>query len=268
MQQLLPRTRPIHRQHSAFTLIELLVVIAIIAILAAILFPVFAQAREKARQTACLSNTKQMGTAIMMYSQDYDEMLPPREIYDAPSNTYYEALSWRRIIYPYVKSSGVFACPSNPNKSALARDSTDANLTKAGIAPAGAPRFNISYSVNGQDGLALTPMRRSDRVLAVAAMNRPAEMILVGEYTANNSEINLNFAANANGSQKYLFSGHSGFANYVFADGHAKGYKPTGTCGPGNTNNLWFNDATATPCPSGGGLDLIGIMRQVEAFYK
>src|SRR5690349_19366143 len=68
---LTPRTR-----HSGFTLIELLVVIAIIAILAAILFPVFAKAREKARQTSCLSNCKQIGTGLMMYSQDYDETYP------------------------------------------------------------------------------------------------------------------------------------------------------------------------------------------------
>jgi prepilin-type N-terminal cleavage/methylation domain-containing protein len=65
------------RQRGGFTLIELLVVIAIIAILAAILFPVFAQAREKARQTTCVSNLKQIGTAFMMYVQDYDETYPP-----------------------------------------------------------------------------------------------------------------------------------------------------------------------------------------------
>src|SRR5689334_23678413 len=66
-----------------FTLIELLVVIAIIAILAAILFPVFAQAREKARTISCLNNAKQMGTALMMYHQDYDEILPPWSLYYA-----------------------------------------------------------------------------------------------------------------------------------------------------------------------------------------
>ena len=114
-----------------FTLIELLVVIAIIAILAAILFPVFAQARAKARQTACLSNTKQMGTAINMYIQDYDEMIPPRAIRDVTTGNTVEGLSWRRLIYPYVKSADVFTCPSNPNNRSFARDSTDANLTLA-----------------------------------------------------------------------------------------------------------------------------------------
>lgn len=94
---------------SAFTLIELLVVIAIIAILAAILFPVFAQAREKARQTACLSNTKQMGLAIFQYTQDYDETLPNSGLGGGGPN---QANRWFKAIYPYVKSLDVFVCPS------------------------------------------------------------------------------------------------------------------------------------------------------------
>src|SRR6186997_1566649 len=81
-----------------FTLIELLVVIAIIAILAAILFPVFAQAREKARQAACMSNTKQIGIALMMYTQDFDELLPM----GGWSGTGGIGSRWYRDLYPYV----------------------------------------------------------------------------------------------------------------------------------------------------------------------
>src|SRR5688500_15272813 len=88
--------RPFHRPRSAFTLIELLVVIAIIAILAAILFPVFAQARETARKTVCLSNMKQIGLASMMYAQDYDEILPNTTWYDSynASNAWIGSLGW------------------------------------------------------------------------------------------------------------------------------------------------------------------------------
>src|SRR5207249_4208542 len=108
----------------AFTLIELLVVIAIIAILAAILFPVFAQARDKARQASCLSNAKQLGLGLTMYVQDYDESFYWQAAWDeerelgsgswGPSFKSY--IRWPTAILPYVKSKGVYKCPSDKIK--------------------------------------------------------------------------------------------------------------------------------------------------------
>jgi prepilin-type N-terminal cleavage/methylation domain-containing protein/prepilin-type processing-associated H-X9-DG protein len=101
-------------KRSAFTLIELLVVIAIIAILAAILFPVFAQAREKARQASCISNNKQVATSFMMYIQDYDEVMPPiANSFLLPTTPNGGTQQWTAyMMYPYFKSWGIFVCPS------------------------------------------------------------------------------------------------------------------------------------------------------------
>src|SRR5688572_21607664 len=92
-----------------FTLIELLVVIAIIAILAAILFPVFAQARERARQVGCLSNARQLSTALYIYAQDYDENIVPASLRPADNSL---PMIWSQIVQPYVKNEGIYLCPS------------------------------------------------------------------------------------------------------------------------------------------------------------
>ncbi len=105
------------KRRKGFTLIELLVVIAIIAILAAILFPVFAKAREKAKQGACLSNLKQIGLADMMYAQDYDETTALCLILNAgsPGHAYQNRRYPYEIIQPYIKNTGIFVCPGDPS---------------------------------------------------------------------------------------------------------------------------------------------------------
>jgi prepilin-type N-terminal cleavage/methylation domain-containing protein/prepilin-type processing-associated H-X9-DG protein len=126
------------KPHHAFTLIELLVVIAIIAILAAILFPVFAQAREKARAISCLSNTKQVGLAIMMYAQDYDETFPEDGIF-----YFYSGTGWASLVAPYIKSTQLFWCPDDSGPSS-------AGITRIGGGFGGGPM--ISYVANGLMG--------------------------------------------------------------------------------------------------------------------
>lgn len=122
------------KRESAFTLIELLVVIAIISILAAILFPVFATAREKARQTTCASNEKQLGLAALQYTQDYDEMFPQVCVGTVSGSPASWGEGWAGCIYPYVKSVGAYACP----------DDTTSNLLIGSVTC-----YPVSYSING-----------------------------------------------------------------------------------------------------------------------
>src|SRR5262245_12114442 len=101
-------------KRSGFTLIELLVVIAIIAILAAILFPVFAQAREAARKTSCLSNQKQLNNAMLMYCQDYDERYPNwRTLVPVTPDTPNGKITWVENMQPYCKNKRIWVCPSD-----------------------------------------------------------------------------------------------------------------------------------------------------------
>ena len=108
------RTRPeISTNANGFTLIELLVVVAIIALLAAILFPVFAKARETARRASCQSNMKQLGLGILQYVQDYDDTMPSPQL--AGTSVATPLYSWRVMIYPYVKNTQIYQCPSFNN---------------------------------------------------------------------------------------------------------------------------------------------------------
>ena len=150
---------PRSTKSSAFTLIELLVVIAIIAILAAILFPVFAKAREKARQTSCVSTEMQLGLAFLQYSNDNDEMYPTGGAGGASNG--FLGVGWAGQIYPYVKSTGVYVCPDDSTKP---------------VPEANATAVPVSYSVN------LDVTRTDGHAQAhIPALAAPAKTILLCE---------------------------------------------------------------------------------------
>ena len=176
-----------------FTLIELLVVIAIIAILAAILFPVFARAREKARQTSCLSNVKQIMLGVMMYAQDYDETLIPGCRLMPAENVY-----WHQVLDPYLKNAQIKVCPSMKDH---------------------AQGYGWNYQEFGyRDGSHGTGWCTS-----LGSIDEPASTILIGDCDDDASTWNDVYLYKR--STTNLPIRHNGGGNMGLCDGHAKWYK-------------------------------------------
>lgn len=268
------------KPYRGFTLIELLVVIAIIAILASILFPVFAKAREKARQAACESNEKQLGLAFIQYTQDYDEYFPPG------SNT--NGAGWAGQLYQYVKSTGVFACPDDSTPSVAGGSAVsyayNANFTKENGKPItnaqlAAPASTVLLAeMNGdQADIAETTAGAANdcyvvsptETLCSAAGNgqfiddNPTPFSEISAYYTTGSALGLENVANstAMGGQwgKQSAGIHTGGSNFLAADGHVKwllpqkvSSGPNGTDGTtqGGTSTTTPTAQTTTACPA------------------
>lgn len=227
-------TKRVNEPDMGFTLIELLIVIAIIAILAAILFPVFAQAREKARQTVCVSNMKQVGTGLLQYLQDYDETYPcgAQQQPNVAGYTGNGGCGWLGQVYPYVKTIAAFQCPSDTYQI-----------------PASAPtKLKVSY---GYNTLLDSGYSNTNGTWQVSQMTAPSNIVCLFELTqgytwapSNGSQVpetNENQSPNGFGypgghpsggalyavgalpfSVETVAARHNGGAVYLAADGHAK----------------------------------------------
>ncbi|GAB4461574.1 MAG: hypothetical protein OHK0029_27030 [Armatimonadaceae bacterium] len=249
-----------HGKSNAFTLIELLVVIAIIAILAAILFPVFAQAREKARQTTCLSNCKQHGLGVMMYAQDYDEILPqtgwqgpctdPSNGVTAGDQFFSGVLAYPLATGPYIKNWQIWQCPSDPDKGGWNKQGSFCyeeqlrvvNMPGYYAGMKDTPNdmrnaFPLSYAGNYLLNKVYTSRGGPLDMYNLAGLARPANVFFsadVGSY--NNPTSGNSFAG------WYIIPGygqsttltvdrwdkgrrHNQGRNWVFCDGHAKWHK-------------------------------------------
>ncbi|NLJ36074.1 MAG: DUF1559 domain-containing protein [candidate division WS1 bacterium] len=203
------------RQRQGFTLIELLVVIAIIAILAAILFPVFARAREKARQNSCLSNVKQLGLATMMYAQDYDELMPASIMSESPNSNRF----WYQLLYPYISNDQIMLCPSDTGVYSIQR-------------PDGSGSFTTNYGANHgifqvTSWASTARYGHSGYTCAMAMIKYPAETLIIADSdwtrsTADYTNSNSWRIFYAFHPSFFIPARHNGGANLAFADGHAK----------------------------------------------
>ena len=222
---------------TGFTLIELLVVVAIIAILAALLFPVFAQAREKGRQTYCLSNLRQMGTAMLLYTEDHDGFFPP-VISRSGRRPISQDVTWVHFIEPYVKSQSVFIDPSSgrpseplknygyaPSMATMGSDSIPLIVDPWGMA--------MWEGIGGYHGSPLGHYREDSQGHNLADIARPTETVLVCDH--NHFEWGWTGTDPRYPSPRHirehdieLVNGRiapAGLINSVFIDGHVKGMK-------------------------------------------
>jgi prepilin-type N-terminal cleavage/methylation domain-containing protein/prepilin-type processing-associated H-X9-DG protein len=224
------------RRNQGFTLIELLVVIAIISILAAILFPVFARARENARRAGCQSNLKQLGLTIMQYTQDYDEKMPPPyiNIYETGSWDY-----WDKQIQPYVKSTQLLSCPSAPPQ-----------------VTGGQVYSWPQYGMNVQMDAGVASVNSANHTgISLSAINNPSELLLLCENRRADSPNSPGYVYVFYDSSTWFgvvgvpYAQHFDGANLLYADGHVKWQKVTAlTTNPyasPNTKNwrLWYPSA-------------------------
>lgn len=215
------------RKHRGFTLIELLVVIAIIAILAAILFPVFAKAREKARQASCQSNLKQLSLAVQQYVSDYDETLPATPDWNMSGSLH----NWWDKVTPYTKNAGIFKCPSRPNNE---------RVPYAAVPPGGLTWWStstqpltIGYLINFRV-LRYNGIGDWRHPMALAEIRRSAEVFLLADGSGLDGCWNPYKIAYANrcgwevpGCNNAAVAGpdnarHNGGSNIAYIDGHVK----------------------------------------------
>ena len=225
----------------AFTLIELLVVIAIIAILAAILFPVFARARENARRASCMSNLKQIGLGIMQYTQDYDEHLPAGFLSYAGAvypdgSTHTE--SWRVAIFPYVKSVQVFNCPS---ADSFLEWKGGYYITRAAyaynyLAPTGTGLTNVGVNLGGYDSYPAANLAAIADASGTIMVTESSSALI--RFNTNPSYLATDATLHDTGSCDSYYPGSAAYAvlscaraphmdtmNTLFADGHVKSMK-------------------------------------------